>query len=206
MRILGIDPGFAITGYSIIDYIGNKFNLITSGAVTTKAGESFPLRLLKLNNDLENIIDEYKPDAISVEELFFNNNAKTAINVAQARGVILVVGSRKQVPTYEYTPLQIKQAVVGYGRADKMQVQKMVKTILNVEKLPKLDDTTRMPRMQNGTLTQPNIGTTARVAVKNSMKGRTRSGIGRSPLNPRWELPAKRSANAPSADSRKTRP
>ena len=94
MRILGIDPGFAITGYSIIDYIGNKFNLITSGAVTTKAGESFPLRLLKLNNDLENIIDEYKPDAISVEELFFNNNAKTAINVAQARGVILVVGSR----------------------------------------------------------------------------------------------------------------
>ena len=88
MRILGIDPGFAITGYSIIDYIGNKFNLITSGAVTTKAGESFPLRLLKLNNDLENIIDEYKPDAISVEELFFNNNAKTAINVAQARGVI----------------------------------------------------------------------------------------------------------------------
>ena len=136
MRILGIDPGFAITGYSIIDYIGNKFNLITSGAVTTKAGESFPLRLLKLNNDLENIIDEYKPDAISVEELFFNNNAKTAINVAQARG------SRKQVPTYEYTPLKIKQAVVGYGRADKMQVQKMVKTILNVEKLPKLDDTT----------------------------------------------------------------
>ena len=91
MRILGIDPGFAITGYSIIDYIGNKFNLITSGAVLTKAGESFPQRLLKLNNDLEEIIDTYKPDAISVEELFFNNNAKTAINVAQARGVILVL-------------------------------------------------------------------------------------------------------------------
>ncbi len=108
MRILGIDPGFAITGYSIIDYIGNKFNLITSGAVLTKAGESFPQRLLKLNNDLEEIIDTYKPDAISVEELFFNNNAKTAINVAQARGVILVVGCRKGVPTYEYTPLQIK--------------------------------------------------------------------------------------------------
>ena len=142
MRILGIDPGFAITGYSIIDYIGNKFDLIASGAVTTKAGESFPLRLLKLNNDLENIIDEYKPDAISVEELFFNNNVKTAINVAQARGVVLVVGCQKQIPTYEYTPLQIKQAVAGYGRADKIQVQKMVKAILNVEKLPKLDDTT----------------------------------------------------------------
>ena len=109
MRILGIDPGFAITGYSIIDYIGNKFKLI---------------------------------DSISVEELFFNNNAKTAINVAQARGVILVVGCRKNVPTYEYTPLQIKQAVVGYGRADKIQVQKMVKTILGVDSLPKLDDTT----------------------------------------------------------------
>ena len=142
MRILGIDPGFAITGYSIIDYIGNKFKLINSGAVLTEAGQSFPLRLLKLNNDLENIIDTYKPDAISVEELFFNNNAKTAINVAQARGVILVVGCRKNVPTYEYTPLQIKQSVVGYGRADKIQVQKMVKTILGVDKLPKLDDTT----------------------------------------------------------------
>ena len=142
MRILGIDPGFAVTGYSIIDYIGNKFKLITSGAVTTEAKQSFPLRLLKLNNDLENIIDEFKPDAISVEELFFNNNAKTAINVAQARGVVLVVGCRKNVPTYEYTPLQIKQSVVGYGRADKILVQKMVKTILGVDKLPKLDDTT----------------------------------------------------------------
>jgi len=142
LRILGIDPGFAITGFSIIDYIGNKFKLIDSGAITTKAGEAFPLRLLKLNDDLEKIIDKYQPDAISIEELFFNNNAKTAINVAQARGVILVAGCKKNIPTYEYTPLQIKQAVVGYGRADKMQVQKMVKTILNVEQLPKLDDTT----------------------------------------------------------------
>ena len=142
MRILGIDPGFAITGYSIIDYQGNKFKLIDSGAVTTKAGESFPLRLTKIYDDLSIIIDEYKPDAISVEELFFNNNVKTAINVAQARGVVLVVGCQKQIPTYEYTPLQIKQAVAGYGRADKIQVQKMVKAILNVEKLPKLDDTT----------------------------------------------------------------
>ena len=142
MRILGIDPGFAITGYSIIDYQGHKFKLIDSGAVTTKAGVSFPLRLTKIYDDLSMIIDEYKPDAISVEELFFNNNVKTAINVAQARGVVLVVGCQKQIPTYEYTPLQIKQAVAGYGRADKIQVQKMVKAILNVEKLPKLDDTT----------------------------------------------------------------
>ena len=114
MRILGIDPGFAITGYSIIEYIGNRFSLVKT----------------------------YKPDAMSIEELFFNNNAKTAINVAQARGVILVVARINGIPTYEYTPLQVKQAVVGYGRADKMQVQKMVKMILNTDKLPKLDDIT----------------------------------------------------------------
>ena len=142
MRILGVDPGFAITGYSVIDYIGNKFHLITSGAITTPAHTSFPLRLEKLFDDLTQIITEYQPDAISVEELFFNNNAKTAINVAQARGVILVAARKMQIDTFEYTPLQIKQAVVGYGRADKIQVQKMVKTILNVEKLPKIDDTT----------------------------------------------------------------
>ena len=142
MRILGIDPGFAITGYSIIDYIGNRFSLVTSGAVTTEAKVSFPLRLEKLYKDLEEIIKTYKPDAMSIEELFFNNNAKTAINVAQARGVILVVARINGIPTYEYTPLQVKQAVVGYGRADKMQVQKMVKMILNTDKLPKLDDIT----------------------------------------------------------------
>lgn len=142
MRILGIDPGFAITGYSIIDYIGNKFSLIASGAVLTEAKTSFPLRLEKIYKDLEVIINEYKPDAISIEELFFNNNAKTAINVAQARGVILIVGRLKGIPTYEYTPLQVKQAVTGYGRADKMQVQRMVKMILNTDKLPKLDDIT----------------------------------------------------------------
>lgn len=142
MRILGIDPGFAITGYSIIDYIGNRFKLIDSGAIKTEAGMPFPLRLSEIYTMLNNIIDEYKPDAISVEELFFNNNAKTAINVAQARGVIIVVGCQRNIPTFEYTPLQVKQAVVGYGRADKIQVQKMVKTILKVEKLPKLDDIT----------------------------------------------------------------
>ena len=101
MRILGIDPGFAITGYSIIDYEGNKFRLVDSGAVTTKAGVSFPIRLTKIYDDISMLIDEYKPDAISVEELFFNNNVKTAINVAQARGVILTVGCKKNIPTFE---------------------------------------------------------------------------------------------------------
>lgn len=142
MRILGIDPGYGITGYSIIDYIGNRFKLIDSGAIKTPAGMSFPLRLSQIYTQLEQIIDTHKPDAMSVEELFFNNNVKTAINVAQARGVILVVGCQKNIPTFEYTPLQVKQAVVGYGRADKVQVQKMVKAILKVDSLPKLDDIT----------------------------------------------------------------
>ena len=117
MRILGIDPGYAITGYSIIDYQGNKFKLIDSGAVTTKAGESFPKRLSKIYNDIGYLIDTFKPDAISVEELFFNNNQKTAINVAQARGIVLVAGCQKDIPTFEYTPLQIKQAVAGYRKS-----------------------------------------------------------------------------------------
>ena len=142
MRVLGIDPGFAITGYSIIDYIGNKFNLVESGAILTEAHTSFPLRLEKIYSDLDNIIETYKPDAMSIEELFFNNNAKTAINVAQARGVILMTARIRKLDIFEYTPLQIKQAVTGYGRADKMQVQRMVKMILNEEKLPKLDDIT----------------------------------------------------------------
>ena len=103
-------------------------------------GVSFPLRLEKIYRDLEKIINEYKPDAMSIEELFFNNNAKTAINVAQARGVILVTARIKGISTYEYTPLQIKQAMVGYGRADKRQVQQMVRVFLNLDKIPKPDD------------------------------------------------------------------
>ena len=122
--------------------MGNKFKLINSGAILTEAKESFPLRLEKIYTDLTQIIEEYKPEAMSIEELFFNNNAKTAINVAQARGVILITARIHKIPTYEYTPLQVKQAVTGYGRADKMQVQRMVKMILNEEKLQKLDDIT----------------------------------------------------------------
>lgn len=142
MRILGIDPGYAITGYSVIDYVGNKFKLITSGAIQTKAKTSFQARLTIIFDELDAIIKEYKPDAMSVEELFFNQNIKTAISVAQARGIVLVVGYKNNIPTYEYTPLQIKQAVVGYGRAEKKQVQQMVKAILKVQEVPKLDDIT----------------------------------------------------------------
>jgi len=142
MRVLGIDPGFAITGYSIIDYIGNKFKLIDCGAVNTKAGTSFPERLTKIYDELQLVINEYKPDSLAVEELFFNQNVKTAMNVSQARGVVLVLGCKANIPTYEYTPLQVKQAVCGYGRAEKKQVEKMVQTILKVTDMPKLDDIT----------------------------------------------------------------
>ena len=142
MRVLGIDPGFAITGYGIIDYEGNKFKLLESGAVTTKAGVSFPIRLAKIYDDLTMLINEYKPDALAIEELFFNKNVKTAISVAHGRGAVLIAASKTNIPIFEYTPLQVKQAVVGYGRADKIQVQQMVKAILNLEKVPKLDDIT----------------------------------------------------------------
>ncbi len=142
MKIIGIDPGYAITGYGILDYNGNHFNLIDSGSIQTKAGVPLPIRLEKIYDDMINLIDEHKPDAISIEELFFNRNTTTAIGVAQGRGAVLIAAAKKGIPIYEYTPLQVKQGVVGYGRADKKQVQTMVKTILNLENVPKLDDTT----------------------------------------------------------------
>ena len=109
MRILGIDPGFAITGYSIIDYVGNKFNLETSGAILTEAKTSFPLRLEKINQELDDIIKTYNPEAMAIEELFFNNNAKTAINVAQARGVILMTARLNKLNIYEYTHFKLNK-------------------------------------------------------------------------------------------------
>lgn len=142
MRIIGIDPGYAITGFAVVDYNGNHFDLVKSGAIETKAGVPLPIRLTKIYDDMQLLVNEYKPDAISIEELFFNRNTTTAIGVAQGRGAVLIVAAKNNIPIYEYTPLQVKQGVVGYGRADKKQVQMMVKTILNLEKVPKLDDTT----------------------------------------------------------------
>ncbi len=141
MKILGIDPGFAIVGYGIIDHTGNKFKTIEYGAVTTEATEDMFVRFKKIYDGVTEIIERTNPDAMAIEELFFNSNQKTAINVAQARGIILLAAMNKNVPIFEYTPLQVKQAVVGYGRADKTQVQQMVKALLNLEKVPKPDDT-----------------------------------------------------------------
>ena len=140
MIILGIDPGYAIVGVGIIEHKGNKFKPIAYDAITTHAKTATSLRLKTIYDDINFCIDKFKPDAIAIEELFFNNNAKTAIAVAQARGVLVVSAANKGIPIYEYTPLQIKQSVAGYGRADKQQVQHMVKTLLGLNAVPKPDD------------------------------------------------------------------
>jgi crossover junction endodeoxyribonuclease RuvC len=140
MIILGIDPGIATLGYGIVKYEGNKFTSIDYGAITTQAKTPMPERLGIIYDSLSELIKQYKPDAIAVEELFFNKNVKTALIVGHARGVVLLAGYNSQVSTYEYTPLQVKQAVVGYGRAEKSQVQYMVKILLNLKEIPKPDD------------------------------------------------------------------
>ena len=141
MVILGIDPGYAIVGYGVVEYAGNKFKVLEYGSIETKAGTDFSIRLLKINKGVEELIQRYCPDAVAVEELFFNKNTKTAMKVAHARGVVLLSGALSSAEVFEYTPLQVKQAVCGYGRADKNQVQQMVKLLLNLEKVPKPDDT-----------------------------------------------------------------
>lgn len=140
MRILGIDPGFAIVGCGIVDFNENKFVPVDYGAITTPAKTPMDKRLLDIHNDMITLIDRYKPEAMSVEALFFNTNTTTAINVAQARGVILLSAAEKGIPVYEYTPLQVKQAITGYGRAAKQQIQTMVKIMLGLNAVPKPDD------------------------------------------------------------------
>ena len=141
MRILGIDPGYATIGYGVVDYDKNRFKTVGFGAITTAAGIPFPRRLKDIYGDMITVIEKYKPDEMSVEKLYFNTNSTTAIDVAQARGVIVLAAENSGVPVFEYTPLQVKQAITGYGRAEKRQVMEMVKSFLNLEKIPKPDDT-----------------------------------------------------------------
>ena len=141
MRILGIDPGYAILGYGVLDMIGNRFVTVDYGSITTDSSMEMPERLMALYDGLTEIIEKYQPEEASIEELFFNNNAKTAILVGEARGVAVLACAKHHLKISEYTPLQIKQALVGYGRADKKQVQAMVKAILNLDEIPKPDDT-----------------------------------------------------------------
>ncbi len=141
MKILGIDPGMAIVGYSVIDYDGKTPVLLHSGSVQTSKDKKEPARLLEIWEDMNVIIDKYKPDVCAIEKLFFFRNQTTVMPVAHARGVILAVLEKHNVPVFEYTPMEVKQVLTGYGRADKKEVEQMVKLSLGVDKLPKLDDT-----------------------------------------------------------------
>ena len=140
MIILGIDPGFATMGWGVIKSEKGNATVIDYGVVTTPKTESLPTRLAMLESGVKQLIEKFKPDEIALEELFFNTNITTAINVAQARGVILLTCVKECGKLYEYTPLQIKQALTGYGRAEKVQMQMMVKTFLRLEKIPRPDD------------------------------------------------------------------
>ena len=141
MVILGIDPGYAIVGYGLIEYVGNRFRVFDYGSIQTKAGMPTNERLKIIYDSMTELIARHKPDAMAVEELFFNTNSKTAIVVAEARGIILLSAINAGIDIAEYTPLQVKQAVTGYGRADKNQVQQMTKALLGLDKVPKPDDT-----------------------------------------------------------------
>ena len=141
MKILGIDPGMAIVGYGMIEITQDKITLLTSGSIQTDKKLDDSKRLLEIYNDLSQIVEMYSPDCASVEQLFFFKNQKTIIPVAEARGVILTVLEKYQIPTFSYTPMEVKQVLTGYGRADKKEVEQMVKINLETDNLPKLDDT-----------------------------------------------------------------
>ncbi|MBQ2967059.1 MAG: crossover junction endodeoxyribonuclease RuvC [Clostridia bacterium] len=141
MRILGIDPGVAIVGYGVIEYTSNQFKVIDYGKITTPAHTPLPKRLKMVYDSMTQLIATFNPDVVAIEELFFNTNVTTAIAVGHARGVLVLAAENASKPVAEYTPLQIKQAVAGYGRADKNQVQQMVKMFLKLNEIPKPDDT-----------------------------------------------------------------
>ncbi len=140
MRILGIDPGYAIIGYGIIDKDQNGIEVVDYGAITTPKEDTMPVRLQSIEESLDYLFKKYKPDVVAIEELFYFKNQKTVIQVAQARGVTLLACQKFCGNIYEYTPLQIKQALTGHGRAEKAQIQYMVKAILNLNAIPKPDD------------------------------------------------------------------
>ena len=140
MRILGIDPGYGITGFGLIEANRGASRLLSCGAITTPAGMEMSRRLLEISRDMRTLLDTYKPDMVAVEELFFNNNITTGIQVAQARGVILAACAERGLTPVSYTPSQVKQAVVGYGKAEKKQVMEMTRMMLHLSAVPRPDD------------------------------------------------------------------
>ena len=141
MKILGIDPGMAIIGYSLIEFDGNNINLLTSGSIQTQKNTRESLRLLEIFNDFNVLLEQLKPDVCAIEKLFFFRNQTTVMPVAHARGVLIMLLEKFGIPIYEYTPMEVKQILTGYGRADKKEVEQMVKVSLGTNDLPKLDDT-----------------------------------------------------------------
>ena len=141
MVILGVDPGIASVGYGVVSYEKNRFTALEYDTFRTPAGQQLSERLLQIFNFFEQLVRRYPIDAMSVEELFFNTNVSTAIHVGHGRGVVLLAGAKAGVPVFEYTPMQVKQAVVGYGRAEKKQVQQMTKMLLHLKEVPRPDVT-----------------------------------------------------------------
>lgn len=141
MRILGIDPGYAIVGWGVLEYNNVRFDTIRYGSITTLPETQFDKRLNEIYDDMCQVLDKFKPDCMSIEKLYFNSNITTGIDVAQARGVIMLAAAQRNIKIYEYTPLQVKVAVTGYGYAEKHQVQEMVRNILRLKSAVKLDDT-----------------------------------------------------------------
>lgn len=140
MRILGIDPGYAIVGIGIVDYDNLHFRMVEYGAINTPAGIPIEERLAQIYEDACSLMDQYKPDAVSIEQLYFTTNLTTAIAVAEARGVLLLAACQKKIPIFSYTPLQVKSAVVGYGKAEKEQVMDMTRRLLSLREVPQPDD------------------------------------------------------------------
>ena len=141
MRILGIDPGYAIVGWGVVEYISNRFAPIGYGAVITEKDTPFEQRLVEIYESVFDICKRYQPEALSIEKLYYQHNQTTVIGVAEARGVILLAAAQCGVPIYEYTPMQVKQAITGYGKAVKKQVQEMTRVLLHLPAVPKPDDT-----------------------------------------------------------------
>ncbi len=140
MRILGLDPGYATVGFGIVDYQGMRFDTVEYGAILTEAHTDFGGRLAQIYQDMCFLLERYEPQAMSIEKLYFNTNKTTGIMVAEARGVVLLACAQREIPVFEYTPLQVKSAVVGYGRAEKRQVMDMTRRILHLAQIPKPDD------------------------------------------------------------------
>ncbi|RJR15521.1 crossover junction endodeoxyribonuclease RuvC [Candidatus Microgenomates bacterium] len=140
MIILGIDPGTATTGWGVVEKRREKVDCLGVGIISTPAKTALPKRLATIFQDIQELLTTFTPDAMAVEELFFNTNAKTALSVGHARGVVLLAAQKVNIPIFSYTPLQVKMAISGYGRAEKLQIQKLVAQTLNLEEIPKPDD------------------------------------------------------------------